>query len=564
MLRRKRMLLRIILILGSLGILFLSFSIFLKETTESIKPQIARAAIQLSKVLPEFEKDEASMQTALATFEVRRQKLESFGVMTDDRTEEALTADSWKVFLSTLSWMERMKNLRIGEVGCAEVVSQSDGRILSHPEKKYEGVELGSFGGGEIQLSEITENTKEEDLSVNPGLIFPTKAADLDSVQNLLMYGCKIPYRDTYIVLGIPLKEILSDVGLRMLFGPAVCILVLWLFYKYMTLVIFRHEESLRKFGRRLLSYGALAFLFLFLFSWYLQALLSMTNGLNNAHSYSEAGTEIISAYLDKRSKIEDWLDREYLMQCRLAARTVKEFGRENMTRKDMQELAELLGVKYVYAFDQNGNVVVTNSPYDHLRVSRDEKKASYEFRPLLDGVDSVIQRPQVDEQGEYLQHIGVSTRNQEDLCDGFVEIALDPATRDQMVKSLDMDAMLSNLTVGIPEYAMTVDAESLAITNTTGLGFVGQDITELGIPAENLSAGNSELLFVRDDRYYEGSSILDNSYIITLSPYSNTRSSFLVSLEVSALAYCMMLLLSCIALIGYQKKVLDRWEAIP
>ena len=564
MLRRKRMLLRFILILGAVVILWMSLSIFMGDTTEAIRPQIARAAIQLSKVLPEFEKDEAAMQKTLETFEVRRQKLESLGVYADEKSEEALSTDSWKVFLSTLSWMERMKTLRIGDKGYAEVISQTDGKIFSHPEKKYEGLALASLGGEDIQLSEITETTEEEDLSVNPGLFYPAAVVDFDSALNLIMLGCRIPYRDTYIVLGIPLKDILKDVGLRMLLGPAVCVLVLWLFYKYMTMVIFRHEESLRNFRRKLLSYGALAFLFMFLLTWYLQALLSMTNGLNNAHSYSQEGADISASYLEKRSKIDDWLDREYLMQCRLAAKVVSEVGRDKMTRQDMQELAQLLGVKYVYAYDQSGNVVVTNSPYDHLRVSHDEESSSYDFLPLLDGVDSVVQRPGKDDQGEYLQHIGVSTRSREDLCDGFVEIALSPATRDQMVKTLDVDAMLADLTVGIPEYAMTVDMETLAIQNTTGFGYEGEIITELGIPEENLRAGNSELLFVQDDRYYEGSSLWENSYIITLSPYANTRGSFLVSLAVAFLAYSMILLISWVALIGYQKKVLDRWEALP
>ena len=46
--------------------------------------------------------------------------------------------------------------------------------------------------------------------------------------------------------------------------------------------------------------------------------------------------------------------------------------GRDNLTRENMQQYAEYLNVKYIYVFDQQGNVTVTNSPYDHYSLSAD------------------------------------------------------------------------------------------------------------------------------------------------------------------------------------------------
>ena len=60
-----------------------------------------------------------------------------------------------------------------------------------------------------------------------------------------------------------------------------------------------------------------------------------------------------------------------------------------------------------------------------------------YESRVLLEGADLVVQPPVKDERyNEYIQFIGVSIRNEADLCDGFVMIGVDSALRDDLLDS--------------------------------------------------------------------------------------------------------------------------------
>ena len=131
----------------------------------------------------------------------------------------------------------------------------------------------------------------------------------------------------------------------------------------------------------------------------------------------------------------------------------------------------------------------MTNSPYDHYSLSEDPADPSYEFRSLLDGVYGVIQEPALDKRfSENVQYIGVSLRNKEDLCDGFVMIAVDPALRDKLISPLTVDTVLSNLIIGLPEHAIAVDKATLEIIATTGIGFKGASVEELGIRKENLT----------------------------------------------------------------------------
>ena len=95
-------------------------------------------------------------------------------------------------------------------------------------------------------------------------------------------------------------------------------------------------------------------------------------------------------------------------------------------------------GGENAYMFDQNGKVLVTNSPFDHFELSNNPDDPSNEFHRLLEGVYGVIHEPAVDERyNEYFQYVGASLRNESDLCDGFVLIAVDPTLRDDLLNPL-------------------------------------------------------------------------------------------------------------------------------
>ena len=70
--------------------------------------------------------------------------------------------------------------------------------------------------------------------------------------------------------------------------------------------------------------------------------------------------------------------------------------------------------------------MTVTNSPYSNFQLSEDPADQSYEFRKLLQGVDSLIQEPMPDEiSGELRQYIGVTLRDSQGDADGFVQLGI-------------------------------------------------------------------------------------------------------------------------------------------
>ena len=94
-----------------------------------------------------------------------------------------------------------------------------------------------------------------------------------------------------------------------------------------------------------------------------------------------------------------------YETECRIASLMIQK-EKPYPDRDEMQKYADYLKVKYVFLFDEEGKVIVTNSNYDHLQVGSTPEEPFYDFQPLLEGTDSVIMPPEKDERHqEYLQY---------------------------------------------------------------------------------------------------------------------------------------------------------------
>ncbi|MCR5789162.1 MAG: mechanosensitive ion channel family protein [Lachnospiraceae bacterium] len=203
--------------------------------------------------------------------------------------------------------------------------------------------------------------------------------------------------------------------------------------------------------------------------------------------------------------------------------------------------------------------MIVTNSNYDHLKVGNQPGDPLYEFHVLLEGADIVIEPPMKDERyHEYIQYIGVSMRNEEDLCDGFVMIGVDPTLRDELLDALTIDTVLNNLIIGLPDYAIAIDKETLTVSATTGLGYVGESVDELGLSKENLEQNFSGFIEINDLTYYAGVSASEDQYLVPIMRKSSNKGAFTSSCKLALAAAIILCIITLMTLFRYQKDVLD------
>jgi small conductance mechanosensitive channel len=558
----------LLLILLTGIIAFMSFSFYNDDLEERLHPQIVRALIQVSKILPQLEENEQAIRDINDDLEKKRQNFlnENEEDLEDIDDPGETEEDVETVINNTLSWMNRITKLRVGREGHVMVISQDDYTILAHPEDKYVGQMLYLVDNEDFDieaipdLGEIGGRLSKDDIPEELHLFIPVSVYDMDIDQlfdalEAGIIGSVFAYKDTYILCGVTLREGLIYVVIRTFFTTLFFFLIGWVLVRYSGFALLWHKDGKTVFRRKLVSYCIIGTVVLFFFTWYYQTIMDVTGDLATMNEHAKVAVETLNTYQKYREELSDWLDQKYLDQCRLAAELIKARGVDNLTRQELDDIAKDLKVEYIYVFDKNGKVVVTNSPYDHFTISNNKEDQSYAFRPLLDGREYVIQDVQKDEtSGERKQYIGVSLRDENDLADGFVQIAIRPTLRDRMLNPINVQTVLDNLVIGLPDYAMAVDKDSMEIVATTGLGYRNKSIEELGFNLEDIESGFNGYCVIGGNSYYLGVSESEDLYLMPLVRSTENTNSLKIALKITLISLIAYLFIALIAFFGYGK----------
>lgn len=573
-LKLRKRLLYLIMIVGLIVSIAVTVYALMNRFEEITMPQINRAIVQVSKLLPQLESNENAVREVYEQmFRSRKEILgDNAGMLGGDITE---------LLSGSLSWMERITKLKVGRDGYVFVVSKKDGRVLAHPDSRKIGRRVTAGNENEklvylddarsadqfsdISVESIDPDASAEDLNISYRVMIPYEEGGIFNPEDIgdITIGSVASYKDTYIIFGISFMEMFVYMfnGLVILLVPLVLI---WVFIRYVSFHFDSRTESEKALRPKLFAYSVILSVLVLIMSWYMQVLTEMTDDLKTMERHANAAVETLNTYGEIRDGVNEWLDEQYLTQCRIAASFISLVDRDKLTREDMKELAELIDVSYVYLFDKNGKVVVTNSPYDHFELSDDKEAQSYAFRPLLDGADHVIQEPiKNDVFGDYMQYIGISLRDKNDLCDGFVQIGVDPSLRDRLIEPLNVDTVLSNLIIGLPKYAVAIDKETLSIAATTGIGYKGQLMEELGISDDALTTNFSGFLWIEGVEYCAGFSESSDLYLVPIVPRTNSSAMFMTSLKLAAISFLTLLLIVFAALYRYDSSVVDAAGAL-
>ncbi|MBE5847992.1 MAG: mechanosensitive ion channel family protein [Lachnospiraceae bacterium] len=530
-------------LLAILTVVFAVFSLqfYASDLESRINPQIGRAINQVSRLLPQLEENEKALHE----------------ILSDPQTG----------IDESLSWMNRVINLRVGRKGHMIVVAQKDFSILAHSDARFIGEKLHLAVGNlnmedipnlEDQSGNVTEKMKAGQFHLFlPNSYFRQNQENEQyyTVLDAGAYGAIFSYKDTFIICGVTPWETLSFVVFRCILSTLLFFAIAWVFVCYIGFAYEWHKEEYRAFCAKLRTYAILAVAIIFLGLWYYQVMMDITGDISTMNDHADAAVETLNTYQTYRDELSDLLDRQYLEKCRTAADLVLKKGKENLTRKNMAEIAEKLGVEYVYVFDKYGKVLVTNSPYDHFQISNNKGDQSYAFRPLLDGREYVIQDVQEDDtSGEKRQYIGVSIRDGNDLCDGFVQIAVDSQLREQLLGQIGLQTVLDDLVIGIPRHALAIDKNTLQIVATTGLGYCGEKIEELGIDKEKTERNYDGVFIIDGKTYYASVSEAENVYLMPLMLSKDNSNALAISCKLTLLSLCAFAILVFAALFGYQR----------
>ena len=555
--------------------LFINFSVYSDLYEESLDPQIRRTAIQVGQIIPQLQKGEADLMHVFNDMAEGLEDIETDGVLDRSDVIGLVSKGNPEQFSDdVLSWMDRVTRFKVGRDGSVVVLDKDNMTVIAHPDKTAVGICLSPRRAlnkdNVLDLKSITADTREGDIKTNFNFLKPVNPKDerfwrLPDINDYLfrsLYGCVMEYDDYYIICGISYYERLSFLSTAFLVTVILFILI-WIIIKWIGFVMEARSETAKSMRAKLIVGSLIICLISFAVSVYMQTLSNLANDLRTLSHHADVAAETLETYKAQSKKLGSWLDYIYETECRIASLMIQK-EKPYPDRDEMQKYADYLKVKYVFLFDEEGKVIVTNSNYDHLQVGSTPEEPFYDFQPLLEGTDSVIMPPEKDERHqEYLQYIGVSIRNEKDLCDGFVMIAVDPALRDELLNALKPDKVLSNIVMGLPEYAIAVDNETMQIAGTTGLGYVGAAIEELDLTQEDLEQKNCSSVMIDETEYEVGISESENYYILPFMEYNYKddvySSSFILLLE----AAVTLLIIILLTLFRFQEDVLDAAPAV-
>ena len=248
--------------------------------------------------------------------------------------------------------------------------------------------------------------------------------------------------------------------------------------------------------------------------SFYMQTLFALSSQSLALTERFEQVASRIERSQDRAADLEAQYNERYLSKARVAAYALDR-NPELATRKKLQELANALDVEYLFTFDQSGVMTATNSSFTNFTLSEDPADQSYEFRKLLQGVDSVVQPAGPDEvSGEMRQYIGVTTHDEAGFVNGFVQLGIRPTRLETLLESVQIDRVLDGVHVGSDGFAFAVSKSDGTIAYYPDANAIGKLATDCGLTEAQLKDGYSDYITVNGERLYAASAETADYYV--------------------------------------------------
>lgn len=358
----------------------------------------------------------------------------------------------------TVAWMNRVQRIRIGQAGFACVLTQ-EGEIISHPDDRLALDETAHF------------DLKKPFFQSGELALYNLETQNVSDSYQYSMVGRLIPYRGYRILCGVTLPEFFKSGISGALFYSLLLGLVLYVIFRYLLLL---RTESKKNVLRRLSVAALIGLIFVFSSSLFLQSVSQTAYQMSVVDTHAKNAVDALERSEELGRYMYEWFKNEQLKKCRLAADIL--YGqRDTLSRDDVRGISEMLGVTWCFLYDRGGTVRLTDSPYDHFTLSQSEGSQSAAFLPLLDGVEYLVQDAMPDDvSGEEMQYVGVSVRNERDLADGFVQIAVDRTAYQKMIEALGVRQEIENTGVNQSESAFALELDSGVIRYATDPDLVG------------------------------------------------------------------------------------------
>ncbi len=400
----------------------------------------------------------------------------------------------------------------IGENGLITVISAQDLTVLYHPDEDFVGKDGLSYGLDAAFLED--GNFGWQVINGTSRYCGVTKIDDA-------YYLALVPRTDMTSSRNIFMAVILT------VFAVAVAIVIMHGIFvmreeerqgnideKIGKIGPFRYNKSI---ARRAAMIAAVGFLVTVGASYYMQTLFALSSqSLSNRSEVQDIVYDSDSIN-ERVASLNDEYKERYLPICQVVGYILDE-NRDLMNQKDLQDIADMLHVQTIIAFDGNGQLRATNDSYTNYEVNADDEDDwTYEFLSLLQsGGDYVIQDQTKGD--TYWQNIGVPLHNEDGNVDGMVTISIHPPLLEDLMATADIESVLEGRKFESNEFAFVVDKKKdTFVYYPPNPVYVGESVLDHGMTESELKDGFIDYITLDGTRYYAASAETDD-YLIYLA----------------------------------------------
>ncbi len=400
----------------------------------------------------------------------------------------------------------------VGENGLITVISAQDYTVLYHPDEDFVGKDGLSYGLDAAFL---------EDGNFGWQVINGTSR-----------YCGVTKIGDAYYLALVPRTDMTSSRNVFMAVILAVFAVVVSIVIMHGIFVLREEErqgsidEKIGRIGpfrynrsivRRAAMIAAVGFLVTVGASYYMQTLFSLSSqSLSNRTEVQDIVYDSDSIN-DRVTNLTEEYKERYLPICQVVGHILDE-NPDLMNQKDLQDIADMLHVQTIIAFDGNGQLRATNDSYTNYEVSADDEEDwTFEFLSLLQSGGDYIIQDQV--KGDtYWQNIGVPLHNENGNVDGMVTISIHPTLLEDLMATADIESVLEGRKFDSNEFAFVVDKKKdTFVYYPLNPVYEGESVLDHGMTESELKDGYIDYITLDGTRYYAASAETED-YLIYLA----------------------------------------------
>ena len=376
-------------------------------------------------------------------------------------------------------------------------------------------------------------------------------------------YYCGYKYRsseEAWIICALPVMEIISAV--LILFIPLLLAAFIVMFTLIISYSMILKEyagaanggKNLRKiYTKKSRALVAFSLLMLLILSLYIHLLYA--TAVQEAINRQDAQALVYSLNNEKNN--QDMIKKiysQFLLQISgISARIISD-NPDLANRSSLKELNSILQTQHILLYDKQGTVVVSDTTYKGLTLSRDPEEPSCQFRQLLYGAPYVLQ-DKPDE--KYLENpylfVGSLITDENGDPNGFVQLAFDPAFLSDPLKTTSREYILSTFSGTNGSSAFTVDKSTGEYSYSPVKSLIGKSAADYGITPKALRDGYVGYITSAGVRYLCKTTASDSDYIFIVTPTSRLLSgnlqfavlTFLPGFSAIIILYLLLILLS-------------------